>query len=401
MENLMDSTENKAEDNPAPRLEAEMMRSLLKNLPGMAYRCIDDSRWSMIYVSEGCIDLTGYTPEELVGNMKLDFIDLIVEEDRDLVRQAVNHATQNQTQYRMQYRIRRKSGEIIWVWELGYASYCDVSSQGLLDGFISDITLLKRQEEALQLLASDLKEHNSMKDKFFGIIAHDLQNPIYAIVSIADFMEQNKDILNQTQILDFCSQIHTSAQSINCLLENLLEWSRMKIGQIKIQPRRLALVKEISEAMYQNSKHARDKDIELVIDVGDDFLLCTDQRMLASVLRNVISNAIKYSDYGQRVLIRSAREDNESVITISDNGVGMSRMKLAALFRIDEDIDSLGTANETGSGLGMILVKTFLDRLGAKIKVESKVGKGTAVTIRIPDLVMDEYPFQARENDAI
>ena len=393
MEKLMERPESEERNilfgNRFANDQETMLQSLMRNLPGMAYRCINDSRWTMLYISEGCLGLTGYSVPELIDNTMMSYEDLIHPDDRSLVRKAVNDAVENNEQFRIQYRIIRKNGELRWVWEQGCASPDDAGNPLYLDGFIADVSLLKTNEIELESIASDLREHNNMKDKFFSIIAHDLQNPIYAIVSIADFMDQNREMLNKAQLLDFCSQIHSSAQSINVLLENLLEWSRMKVGQIKRQNRRLSLYREIEEAIYHNAKHARDKGIAVHIEVEPSLPIITDQRMLGTVLKNLISNAVKFSDYGQMVVVRATRQGSITQIGITDEGVGMSRQKIAALFRIDEDIDSLGTANESGSGMGMILVKTFLDKLGGSIKVDSRVKKGTTVTLLIPDGDLD------------
>ncbi|HOH47302.1 MAG TPA: PAS domain-containing protein, partial [Candidatus Cloacimonadota bacterium] len=177
-------------------LSPELMTNIMHNLPGIAYRCINDGDWTMLFLSEGCVQLTGYNPEELLYNRDLSYDDLIVPEDRELVRKAVNDCVDLKSCFKMEYRITRKDGQVIWVWEQGEPVLDKGKKTIYLDGFIADINSRKRVEGELLSMSEELRHYNKLKDKFFNIIAHDLQNPIYAIISLTEFMQESRDTLN-------------------------------------------------------------------------------------------------------------------------------------------------------------------------------------------------------------
>lgn len=370
-------------------LSPELVANLLHNLPGMAYRCRYDSQWTMLFLSEGCVQVTGYGMDEILLNNEISYDDIILPDDRLLVKNTIDQATQDHNQYQIEYRILSKSGDIRWVWEQGNAVYDDSGEAQYLDGFISDISALKESRDRLDRMASELAEADLRKDRFLDIIAHDLQNPIYAIISTADFLTQSKNQLNMDQVIDFCSQIHSSAHSVSILLENLVEWSRIQSGKAQIKPQLLKLRQLIESAIKQNDKHVRDKEIAFAIDIPGDLYINSDLRMLEAILRNLISNAVKYSDHGQGITVQGDSDGDGIVLKVIDDGVGMSRERLNTLFDIDNGIHSLGTALETGSGLGLILVKKYVDQLAGKIKIDSKVNKGTKVTVVLPGCKSD------------
>lgn len=365
-------------------LTPELMTNLLHNLPGMAYRCRNDEKWTMLFLSEGCLPLTGFSPQELLYNSENSYNDVIHPDDREAVFESVAKGVCGHTHFQMEYRIIHKSGEIMWVWEQGNAVYDESGEAIYLDGMISDINALKESQERSNILTAELAESNIKKDKFLDIIAHDLQNPIHAIISTADFLTHSKNNLNMEQIIDFCSQIHSSAQSVSVLLENLVEWSRVQTMNPQVKTQVLKLGQMIDEAIKLQEKHICDKEIAFEIDVPSELYIISNRRMLESILRNLISNAMKYSDHGQTVAIKGFREEDVVVFQISDNGIGISRQQLKNLFEIDNDIHSMGTALETGSGLGLILVKKYVDQLAGKIQIDSKINKGTKVTITLP-----------------
>ena len=366
------------------QLLPELMANLLHNLPGIVYRCVYDKQWTMLFLSEGCIRLTGDQPEELLYNEAISFVDLIYEDDIDYVSNTITKAVETRTQYQLEYRLRHKSGKMLWVWEQGNAIYNELGEAVYLDGVIGDISYKKETEAKLLAITQDLKKYNTLKDKFFNIIAHDLQNPIYAIISLAEFITYNKENMSVDQIVDFCSQIHSSAQSINYHLDNLLEWSRIQAGGIKLNPSRIHIRKMISDVLYSLFKHSSDKQIRFEFDIEEELHVITDLRLLSSVMRNIVSNAIKYSDYDQLIKIESGIMEQKLWIRVTDQGIGIPRSVLAGIFDDNQDSPRKGTANEIGKGMGLILVKNYLEQLGGEIHLESKLKKGTKVELFLP-----------------
>lgn len=361
----------------------EMMGNLLHNMPGIAYRCQNDSKWTMLFLSEGCAKITGYQASELLGNSKTSYDNLIIPEDRDLVRDAVNKAVTNRTQFQIEYRIRRKDGEVAWVWELGNASYDAEGTPVYLDGYIANINMRKSLEFELLSTAEQLRGLNAVKDRFFSIIAHDLQNPVYAIISLSDFLSQNFDSFRMEELKDFIQQIGNSAKCMYLVLENLLDWTRMQSGVIKPQKEHFQLSAVLEDSMEGCQAQAEKKHVVCEIDIPEDTIIHSDRRMFGSILRNLISNAVKYSQFRGRVSVKAKIDKGLLELSVADQGTGIPRSELATLFSIERSYRRPGTMNEAGSGLGLILVADFAKRLGIEVKVESKLHKGSTFTLRM------------------
>jgi len=283
----------------------------------------------------------------------------------------------------MTYRIVTRTGKIKWVWEQGNAIYEDNDKPRFLDGFITDFNMQRQNEERLQQNAEQLAELNIMKDRFFTIMAHDLQNPIYSMITLSDFLQQNIKNFTCEEVIDFTKQLNHSAKSIYTLLENLLIWSRSQTGKLRIQKERVSLKTLLDNCLEDFSGLASSKNIKYNIDISTKLFLITDSSLLQTIVRNMISNAIKYSHPNSEIFIESKPVGGKIELKIKDQGIGMSRDHTENLFSIDSDYRSMGTMNETGSGLGLILVKDLLSRLGGSIKVESKLNEGSIFTIRI------------------
>ncbi len=355
----------------------ELMSNLLHNLPGIAYRCRNDSKWTMLFLSEGCFKLTGYHPGDLLYNSERSYDDLILEEDRDYVRNSVNEAVKERRQFKMTYRIMDFNGNVKWVWEQGNAIYDKENHPYYLDGFIADVTEKVAAEDALAESAAQLKELNTMKDKFFSTIAHDLQNPIYAIISLSDFISQNAINFKPHELVDFIHQINASAKSAHTLLENLLDWARMQTGRLRIQKERLNIPKLIDDCITLNSAQAHQKSIKFVRKMPSEHYVESDYNLLSTVFRNLIANAVKFSHHESEVILQVESIDNKTCISVLDKGIGISRANISKLGKIDGDFRHLGTDNEPGTGLGLILVKEFLDRLGGSLEISSRVNQGS------------------------
>jgi PAS domain S-box-containing protein len=359
----------------------ELIANLMGNLPGLAYRCLYDQDWSMIFLSQGCLALTGYSEKELANKRIRTFDDLIIEEDKDYVRMAVDEAVAEHRQFQMEYRITHRDGSIRWVWEQGSAVYSDQGKVLYLDGFIADISKRKHIEQELKDVAGHLVELNATKDKFFSLVAHDLQNPVYAIISLSEFLEINHASFTTTELTGFINQINVSAKNIYSLLENLLDWARSQTGKIRVQREYFSLPKLINSVIEYFRPGTTEKDIVIMFNCQEDIMVESDSRLLISILRNLLSNAIKYSYPGSKVKIQVLQSDMELEISVIDKGTGISRRFLDKIFRIDNELRALGTNHEEGSGLGLILVKSFADILGARVQATSKINQGSTFSI--------------------
>jgi len=366
------------------QLIPELMTNLLHNLPGIAYRCKNDSQWTMLFMSEGCLEVTGYNAEEVLYNSQMSYEDLIFEEDRKLVRDAVSEGVKKQAQYRMEYRIKHKDGKLHWVWEQGGAVYDEAGRPLYLDGFIADITRRRELEDMLGKRADQLYDLNQMKDRFFSTIVHDLQNPVYSFISLSDFICQNYENFKRSEILEFLTQIRDSAHGMNILLDNLSDWTRIQTGKLKLQKDFFKLSQVVEDCLEGFRDQIAKKNLSILQTIPPEIQFSYDRQVIVSLARNLLSNAIKYSQTRGKIRISACMVAEGLQFVVQDEGVGIPRSELQNLFRIDREFRRPGTLNETGTGLGLLLVKELMNYMEGEVEVQSRLNRGTRVSLLMP-----------------
>ncbi len=263
-----------------------------------------------------------------------------------------------------------------------------------LKSFDQEKTILQQNEELTELninlekkveqRTQELRELNATKDKFFSIIAHDLKNPFNTLMGFTELLLENLNDYNQEKLEEFISILHETSKQSYALLENLLEWSRSQTGRIQMNPEKIDLYELVEENINLLLNHASKKKIKLINEIASPSIVTADANMIRTVIRNLVSNAIKYTNENG-IITASASQDNGSVkVSIADTGIGMIPENVEKLFRIDVNYSTKGTANETGTGLGLILCKEFINKNGGKIWVESEFGKGSRFKFTLP-----------------
>lgn len=248
---------------------------------------------------------------------------------------------------------------------------------------ISDKTQeqLKESRESMIKVNEELKQLNATKDKFFSIISHDLKSPFQAFLNLNTFLVKRIDRYSKEEITDLISELGSNADNLFKLLENLLNWSRIQMGKIQFSPNQFPVSQLVEMTLEVLTPAAENKDITLHANIPESLSVHTDPNMFNTILRNLISNAIKFTDAGGAVTISAAAEGEFTVIQVTDTGVGMSEDDIGKLFRIDVNHSTLGTAEEKGTGLGLILCKEMVDKHGGTITVRSEKGAGTAFSV--------------------
>jgi PAS domain S-box-containing protein len=247
-----------------------------------------------------------------------------------------------------------------------------------------DISDRKKAEEMLRQNEARLIELNATKDKFFSIIAHDLKNPFNSILGFSEILNHEAKYLENSNIGNYASLINTAATHTFKLLENLLTWSRMQSGNVQFAPRSLILSQVIQDEFVIGMPAAIQKNIVLVSNVSRNLIIEADENMLKNILRNLISNAIKFTAKNGRIEVNAQCNDNETEISVTDNGVGIKPGNIEKLFNIEANFSTRGTASEKGTGLGLLLCKEFVEKHGGKIQVESQPGIGSTFKFTIP-----------------
>ncbi len=253
--------------------------------------------------------------------------------------------------------------------------------------------LITKAQENLLLLNNDLKEANNTKDKFFSIISHDLKNPFNYLLATTDLLNKNFKNFNNEQIKSQIDNLHDSARQVYNLLENLLGWAGSQRGTFHNIPTDIDFYEIALNNILLFKSNAAKKSISLKFDVAQNTYIYTDYNLINTVVRNLISNAIKFTNFGGIVELNVKEIDNCLEISVKDNGIGISQDRINKLFKINENISTKGTANENGTGLGLVLVNEFIEKMGGKLNIKSEPNYGTEFTFTVPLSKLQTVPI--------
>jgi PAS domain S-box-containing protein len=336
-----------------------------------------------IYISPSCEQITGYKPDDFKNNSDLlnqiiHIDDLIVfHKHEDFVKDV--HACNE-----IDFRITTKQGEIRWINHICQPVFDENANYIGIRGSNRDITDRKKAEEALQESEIELSELNASKDKFFSIIGHDLNSPFNSILGLSELLVEqikNKDIEGIDLYGNLILKLSNKAMD---LLMNLMEWSRSQTGRMEFNPEYFDMVACINKITLLYDDIAGQKSITIKNVLPHKTFVFADNAMISTVVRNLISNAVKYTMPGGEIIVSVMEKQSEIIFSVSDSGVGIPQNSIDKLFRIDQSFSTTGTNKETGTGLGLILCKDFVEKHNGKIWVESKQGKGSTVYFTLP-----------------
>jgi PAS domain S-box-containing protein len=324
----------------------------------------------------------GKKPEEIIGKTPFDIFPSEEAEKRlRLVRQVLHTGEKGEIEVKvvnsqgeqkfyltMADPIKDAQGKILWVACIS-----------------KDITQRKKAEEELRLKNEQLKAINAEKDKFFSIVAHDLRGPMNGFLGLTGIMAEDIESLSAFELKEIATTMRTSAVNIYRLIENLLEWSKMQRGTISFEPQPMFLKSSLTKSIELMRDTANKKEIELRIDIPEHNTVFADIHMLETIVRNLLSNALKFSFKRGIIEISAVKTEDDMVrIAVKDHGIGMSPTLLSKLFTLTENVNRKGTEGEPSTGLGLILCKEFVEKQGGAIWVESKEGEGSSFIFTLP-----------------
>lgn len=245
---------------------------------------------------------------------------------------------------------------------------------------------LERKQIEVRLINSEknLRELNAAKDKFFSIIAHDLKNPFMGILGFTEILSNSFEQYDDAEKQKMISFIKRSAESAYKLLENLLEWSRIQIGVAKVTPVQTDISILINDSITSLKDVAHTKNIKIITTVQSETYVYADEEMIKTIIRNLLTNAIKFSHPDGYVKITAEDSKENLKLSITDKGIGVKKELLNNLFRIDKSITTKGTLGEKGTGLGLILCKEFVEKNNGKLIVDTKEKEGSTFSIILP-----------------
>ncbi len=248
-----------------------------------------------------------------------------------------------------------------------------------------DELILKNQQ--LHDYQTELKQLISTKDKFFSIIAHDLRGPFSGFLGLSDILMNEYDSLDKSEIVQISESMNKAAKRLFSFLENLLEWSSTQTGRLEIHKSNLDISYVADKVISLLSTSANDKDIVLSNKINQNTYIIADGNVVQTILRNLISNAIKFTKNNGSVNVTAKEYDeNQVLISVIDNGVGMSEDVIEKIFKLDLKHSTPGTNNESGTGLGIVLCKELVNKSDGELFVKSEVGVGTTFSFTLPKL---------------
>lgn len=269
--------------------------------------------------------------------------------------------------------IEKGNNEITW---LNVSALPNASEEGVIISFTDITDKIKRETE--------LQELNATKDKLFSIIAHDLKNPFSSLMGFSELLIRHANTYSPEKISEFGKIMFNSSQRAYDLLENLLEWSRIQTGKMIPVPIRLKPSELMYEVFSACESLAINKEIDIQLNVLTNEEFMADREMITTVLRNLLTNAIKFTENRGIIVMQAERQEQYIKFTVIDNGIGIEPQFLSKLFKIDGKLSKPGTNGERGTGLGVILCKEFVEKNGGQIGVESELGKGSSFFFSIP-----------------
>lgn len=240
-----------------------------------------------------------------------------------------------------------------------------------------------RERDELENQKKELLTLNNTKDKFFSIIGHDLKNPFSTVIGLSDLLLEDFESFERERLKVFIEQINKFSSNAYALLENLLQWARSQTGKLKLTKNLYNIKDVVEDNVELLSGNARQKDIEILFP-KDPLYWHFDINMISTVVRNLVSNAIKFTPIGGKIEIRFEEKNNKLFFLVIDNGVGIAIKDQDKLFRLDVNPSTIGTSEEKGTGLGLILCGEFISRHSGKIWVESEPGEGSIFKFQIP-----------------
>ncbi|MBN1414121.1 MAG: tetratricopeptide repeat-containing sensor histidine kinase [Bacteroidales bacterium] len=256
----------------------------------------------------------------------------------------------------------------------------------------------------------ELEELNDQKDKFFSFVAHNLKNPFSTILGFSELLAKNSEEKLYEKIERYSRNIQGLSVHVNKILDNLLEWSRLQRRNFEYKPEKINITNLIRDVLEMNHKEAVRKEIELHYDLPENLAAYADKFMVASILQNLMSNALNFTPSSGKINISGKVCDPQVVISVEDTGIGIAPEDLPKLFRIDVHPAKIGTAESKGAGLGLVICKEMIHRCKGEITIDSKLARGTSVTFTLPvsndnsktedypDMQQPDFVLETKEN---
>jgi PAS domain S-box-containing protein len=366
--NFHDISKRKAIENEAIKLNQAVEHS-------SAAIIVTDPEANIEYVNPKFVERTGYSLNEVKGKNPR-----IIQSKQTPVEVYENlwNTIKSGKEWRGELLNKSKHGHLFWE----MTSISSIKNEnGEITNYVAvkeNITGLKAQQEAIKEKNKMLEKINAEKDKFFSIIAHDLRSPFNSLLGLTEVMTQQLKSMTLVQIQQLAQSLNDSASNLYDLISNLLEWATLQRGRTDFEPVEIDIDNTINSCCDTLIDVARLKDISIEFSYDNSIKVWADRNMLKTILRNLVSNAIKFSPRRSKITLKVEKKiEGKIQFSISDHGIGMSKELLDNLFKIDKKTNRQGTENEPSTGLGLLLCRDLIEKHNGKIWAKSTEGKGT------------------------
>ena len=372
------------------RLFMRRTEMLMSNLPGMVYQCLNDPpNFTFTFVSEGCLPLIGYTPQELMGNSAVKFFDMVHPDDVEPLERLNAVTLSVGLPLETTFRMIMKDGSVKWVWER--SRVVEKNPDGtphLLEGFYTDITEQRRLE------AAELA--NRAKSEFLANMSHEIRTPLNAILGMTGLALRS---FPHESVVDFLKNIEIAGSSLLSIINDILDFSKIEAGAVEILPEAYDISSFINDIATMIHVRIGQKPLDFIID--DD--PCLPHKLVGDVMRikqitiNLLTNAVKFTHEGHILLgisTESAEEPGKCKLRVSvtDTGIGIRKEDKTLLFGNFSQLDTRKNRSVEGTGLGLAIAKNFVELMGGEIDVESEYGKGSCFSFYVLQEIEDATP---------
>ncbi|MGO2563957.1 MAG: ATP-binding protein, partial [Pseudoalteromonas nigrifaciens] len=363
-------------------------RSLMQNMPGVAFRCKFDTNYTMLFVSPSILDLTGYTPDEFI-EQHIEFTDLILKSDQQMIITTLTNAVTEKRQYSVEYRIRHRNGATVWVLEKGSFDFNNTDVAQWIDGVLVDITERKEYEAKLEHAKLQAEEAANAKQSFMANMSHEIRTPMNAIIGFSDLLmdtplskEQQKHLVT----------VNNAARSLLRLLNEILDSAKLERGKLTIEPVHFNLKPVIDSIISTFWLEAKKKNLNLTLNINKSVSTAYygDPDRLRQILTNLIGNAIKFTEQGAVTVTVSTTQNNHLFFEVQDTGIGIAKDRIKAVFQPFVQADGTTTRRFGGTGLGTTISKQLVELMHGSIDLVSEVDKGSCFYFSLPFTVGDE-----------
>lgn len=251
-------------------------------------------------------------------------------------------------------------------------------SQKKVNTELSDLNRIVTEQK------NKLTELNFSKDRFFSIVAHDLRNPFNSLLGFSEVLHEEFGTLSEEEKIEYIGYMRKASQNVYKLIDNLLQWSRLQLGKIEFEPARFDLFDVAVHTSTLFKMNAQKKKIEIINEIKANSFVFADRNMINTVFRNLISNAIKFTNAGGKIILSCDKRENDIIVSVKDTGIGINPKDIEKLFRIDIHYSNKGTEDEEGTGLGLVICKEMIDKHGGRIWAESPESGGSCFNFSIP-----------------